>query len=596
MLNCKTAIEQRANVTMDAIAKHDLCLTKGNKENTKPAVESKPFSRREVYKPIVGSSVNLHSNNKKAKEVVNSSNTKSELNDVNAVKKNKKNEHGKPPRGASERDSKKRQTLSQVFLTEQAARPRKRIAEAPKPPSTVLSKPALGTYKGRIVESKIGCLWKSGSHVEGMEQKGRTTSKPLDVERQKIRSKSVANLQGRDIQRQRIQPARSKSVSDRLPNISNHRATAHSIVSHSADTARNMAPALPSSRKSSVICKVKETENLKNKMPVTTDKVLKRPVTSSLTQYRISTEAAEERRAKLADWLASKGKTLKRPPVSLAPPKKNKAVSKPAAQLNDPTVEALPATKLEHNLQSELQSVQESCTEDNPGLDQQASSHLILNSTLDLLDNSNMDLPIDPEIKMNDVVVNLCDALEAMTTLSDCDQDESLPLKLKDESSPLTSFVPKKSKREDDIELAEDGFKCPDKVEVKSDSEESFEEEDIDLRKTPELEEASVVKYNVKTTPYLQSVKRTIEGETNTGGSRQKSTIKDLKFLTPVRRSTRIQRQSSRMPEMLADHDPCVSSLAELVKLDEDSNAYIYRRNPVLFGDLPDHPRDLERI
>lgn len=70
--------------------------------------------------------------------------------------------------------------------------------------------------------------------------------------------------------------------------------------------------------------------------------------------------------------------------------------------------------------------------------------------------------------------------------------------------------------------------------------------------------------------------------------SRKKSNIKDLKFLTPVRRSCRIERKSSHLPTMLLDHDPCVTSLAELVKLDDDPNAYIYRKNPALAEDLPD--------
>ena len=83
-------------------------------------------------------------------------------------------------------------------------------------------------------------------------------------------------------------------------------------------------------------------------------------------------------------------------------------------------------------------------------------------------------------------------------------------------------------------------------------------------------------------------MKKTIEDEASMSTSRRKSNIKDLKFLTPVRRSCRIQRQSSRLPTMLADHDPCVSSLAELVKLDNDANAYIYRRNDALLEDLPD--------
>lgn len=76
-----------------------------------------------------------------------------------------------------------------------------------------------------------------------------------------------------------------------------------------------------------------------------------------------------------------------------------------------------------------------------------------------------------------------------------------------------------------------------------------------------------------------------------TPGSRRKSSIKELKFLTPVRRSSRIHRNSSRLPGLLNEHDPCVSSLAELELLDAaDSNAYIYRKNPALLQHLPDQP------
>lgn len=55
-----------------------------------------------------------------------------------------------------------------------------------------------------------------------------------------------------------------------------------------------------------------------------------------------------------------------------------------------------------------------------------------------------------------------------------------------------------------------------------------------------------------------------------------------------MRRSSRIHNKSSQLPKMLVDPDPCVSSLAELVKLDDNPNAYIYRKNTALVADLPD--------
>lgn len=175
------------------------------------------------------------------------------------------------------------------------------------------------------------------------------------------------------------------------------------------------------------------------------------------------------------------------------------------------------------------------------------------------------------------------------------------------------------------IDMPEDAGK-----QVKDEAEESddqkvemdyVESDDDDvIETTPEMEDASVIKYSVKTTPYLQrwagqlclsksiqlsiwatsfliltkwfsqhfSVRKTIEGEVGTSASRRKSNINDLKFLTPVRRSSRIHNKSSQLPKMLVDHDPCVSSLAELVKLDDNPNAYIYRKNTALVADLPD--------
>ncbi|NXQ86288.1 CKP2L protein, partial [Nyctibius grandis] len=55
----------------------------------------------------------------------------------------------------------------------------------------------------------------------------------------------------------------------------------------------------------------------------------------------------------------------------------------------------------------------------------------------------------------------------------------------------------------------------------------------------------------------------------------------ELKFLTPVRRSTRIERAGSRYPEMLKDHDPVVSSLSEILDAEEDTQ-FFFRKNKAL--------------
>ncbi|NXV53205.1 CKP2L protein, partial [Uria aalge] len=55
----------------------------------------------------------------------------------------------------------------------------------------------------------------------------------------------------------------------------------------------------------------------------------------------------------------------------------------------------------------------------------------------------------------------------------------------------------------------------------------------------------------------------------------------ELKFLTPVRRSLRIEQAGSHYPEMLKDHDPVVSSLSEILDAEEETQ-FFFRKNKAL--------------
>lgn len=56
---------------------------------------------------------------------------------------------------------------------------------------------------------------------------------------------------------------------------------------------------------------------------------------------------------------------------------------------------------------------------------------------------------------------------------------------------------------------------------------------------------------------------------------------RELKFLTPVRRSLRIEGAGSHYPEMLKDHDPVVSSLSEILDAEEETQ-FFFRKNKAL--------------
>ncbi|XP_038674746.1 cytoskeleton-associated protein 2-like isoform X2 [Scyliorhinus canicula] len=86
----------------------------------------------------------------------------------------------------------------------------------------------------------------------------------------------------------------------------------------------------------------------------------------------------------------------------------------------------------------------------------------------------------------------------------------------------------------------------------------------------------SSVKYSVRATPSIHCPKSAVQMEAGN------SVINDLKFLTPVRRSRRIEHVSSQLPLMLQDHDPCISSLEDLKNLGEGSTAFSFRMNSAL--------------
>uniref|UniRef100_A0A3Q3W0U7 Cytoskeleton-associated protein 2 C-terminal domain-containing protein n=1 Tax=Mola mola TaxID=94237 RepID=A0A3Q3W0U7_MOLML len=411
-----------------------------------------------------------------------------------------------------------RKTHSQVFLTEQVLKDKKIIAAVPKLPATVLtSKPAPGMYKGKIVQSKIGSIWKSSSTVQPAQTRSKSAlNRPAQMSKSSVAS---------------CPPARTP------------------VQIYQGDCRRKTVIFLFISLILQ-ICHV-----------VMFSGVFFLCVFCFFSHHRV----------KLAEWLASKGKTLKRPAMTTGKPK----------------VSAKPQPDLKTRPEPVALGNPEPCLESQEpdSLTAHGQTPAIMNTTLDLLDNSDPDLPI---------VVNLCDALEAMMTPSRCRDGEFTyvcnNIEVEDDKSKDGCTKEEKEMREDVSKQEEDKGEDSDEHEAETDNERVQSEKCV--MATPQMENASVVKYSVKTTPYLQSVKRKFVDEASTSACRRKSNIKDLKFLTPVRRSCRIQRKSSHLPTMLLDHDPCVTSLAELVKLDDNPNAYICRKNSALVEDLPDQFRE----
>ncbi|XP_037323214.2 cytoskeleton-associated protein 2 [Pungitius pungitius] len=514
-----------------AVSKRNHTFKKANKENTESSNGSKCSIRRDKTSAAPFKVTNIKNEDTMAKNGPLKAKADPQSTSGEAEKRGKTVQ--KEAKGVAA-SVKLHQTHSRAFLCQQTVK-HKVVAEAPKPPAAgPPSKSALGMYKGKIVQSKIGSIWKPTA--------GGADLKTGDRNEMRRRSKSIAEMPGHGAQKP-FQTS-SKSVMDGTAQV-----TKPAVVSRPAgvQSARRPASAVSetlASCRNANVAPVQRggTHRSQPKSLATNKQVNKPPVSSTLSQYRFTMENAEERRAKLADWLASKGKTFKRPPSTAAEPSKTRVPAKAKVQSQTPE---------------------------------------IMNTPLELLENSD----IEQQDSVDDIVVNLCDVLEALVTPSRC--DELSKMTNVGSNVQLEDSKPHSECKVEGVQqkMSENVAQVKDEVE---ESEEGELDDECVMVTTPKTADASVIKYSVKTTPYLQSVKRTIEEEASTSRCRRKSNIKDLKFLTPVRRSCRIERNASRLPPMLVDPDPCVSSLAELLKLDDHPNAYIYRKNHALLEEQPD--------
>lgn len=113
------------------------------------------------------------------------------------------------------------------------------------------------------------------------------------------------------------------------------------------------------------------------------------------------------RRAKLAQWQASKGKTFKRPAMTAGAPPKTKVCAKPKANLQP---ESQPAAQRNPEPELSMEAHKPDSAADTQGAESTTHSQTpaIMETTIDLLSNSDADLPVDPQDRMDDVRKQAC--------------------------------------------------------------------------------------------------------------------------------------------------------------------------------------------
>uniref|UniRef100_A0A5F9C219 Cytoskeleton associated protein 2 n=1 Tax=Oryctolagus cuniculus TaxID=9986 RepID=A0A5F9C219_RABIT len=531
-------------------------------------------------------------------------------------------------------------TLSQAFHLKNNNKKKPVTAEKPKQDANMPKKPVLGAYRGQIVQSKINSFRKplqvKDASLTTTTKLATTVSKatkpqPINTSSETVKSEQPSNM-----------TAATKSVSTtsqntqlvRPPIRSHHDNTQNtgkqSINRTSANVTIRKGPRekeLLQSKPALSSVKTASSQDIKRNKALSrgiASEMVAKPTSSSnaklvekskpVDQQRptIATatvssrsgqpkETAEQRKARLSEWKAGKGRVLKRPsnPVVQQPEPEGQA-GKPVGSfwttMAEEDEQRLFTEKVNKTISECLNLITEGCPKEE-----------IL-------------------ITLNDLIKNIPDATKLVKYWICLARIEPITSPIENiiaiyEKAILAGAQPIEEMRHTIVDILT--MKSQEKVNFGGNTEEAYatkeqiqegntEDKDLNLEpvkqeienkhhrnvvfqdceneqddktkdstndvKTPNTETRAscIIKYNVSTTPYLQSVKKKMQfDETN-------SAYKELKFLTPVRRSRRLQDKTSKLPDMLKDHYPCVSSLEQLTELGSEADAFVCRPNVAL--------------
>ncbi|NXL71004.1 CKAP2 protein, partial [Leptocoma aspasia] len=544
-------------------------------------------------------------------------------------------------------------SLSKAILEIKRIKERHLTAEKQNASISVPKKPALGRYRGKVIQSKINSFWKA-EKTEG-EKSSLTDKKPFPSATKQaansssmkscnavLKTNKVAN-NAKSVKSSGVLPFHSKP-SDKaatnsqsglkkqltfgvapkkviVPKVvggrrsqplkaasSNPDRKVRAVKKH-ADFCEDARPEAPA-KSTSVALGTKSGQNFK---------------TDGKRKSILPKESAEERRARLEEWRASRGKVMRRPPIHafLGPQSKSEEQEFSAAdkeKINKTLSECLKLTEQGHH-GDEARAILEDLIHSIPRvkklakywiccmrLEQMGLGKLIavyeeailagampreelrhtlvdtIKSTEGLFNSDKggtvieahlsevVEVSKEPNLSVEPVqetFKGLCpddDQKEESDnkkaeTSSEVIKKEEIDLDLK----PRAEILPKKNKKHKAKERAKKKGKC------EREQKEDGIKNTAQAINSPEKENDTSysMRCNPPTTPYLESVKMHPEANDCTG--------KDLKLVTPLRYSQRIREKMSKLPD--AVQDPCVSSLEQLGDLESKAAVFIHKQS-----------------
>ncbi|XP_051843346.1 cytoskeleton-associated protein 2 isoform X2 [Antechinus flavipes] len=561
-------------------------------------------------------------------------------------------------------------SLSQTFRLKRNSKEKQLAAEKLKQDATLPKKPVLGSYRGRVVQSKVNSFRKPSVVTEEGSMTNKTTSttipktqsvSKIDIAVKGGRTTSItSSTKSNSIPSSQNKTAFQSSRKNQVDAIQNKEKEATVRTAVNVTIRREplkkrlpLSNPVPPNVKTNLISSVKENEaSSKYKTPVAiaihnseskpastfsskfredskiVDKrryTLTRPPINTGRRTTLTKESAEERRARLLEWQNDNRRVIKRPPISglPAPSKMELPKEKPVESfwttIAEEDEQRLFTDKVNKIFSEYLNLINKGCPREEVllTLDELIvkipDAKKLVKYWVCLARLEPITSPLEniiaiyekailagaqPMEEMRHTFADILTMKSQVTANSGENADEVCSTN--EEVRKLCEEVINQDKigvvGASTVENSEsnDGDHKTRNVKIQAFEREQEDkaEDSNSVLETPDKDTRGsyVIKYNVSTTPYLQSVKKKMNVDENS------SSFKDLKFLTPVRRSRRLQEKFCKLPDMLKDHYPCVSSLEQLAELGSESSAYICRPNTALFASsLDEETKETEK-
>ncbi|XP_039572645.1 cytoskeleton-associated protein 2 isoform X1 [Passer montanus] len=545
-------------------------------------------------------------------------------------------------------------SLSKAILEIKRIKERHLTAEKQNASVIIPKKPALGRYRGKVIQSKINSFWKAGK-TEG-EKSSLPDKKPFpSATKQATNSLSTksCNTVPKTIKvannpksvKSSVMPFQNKPSDKAATNsqsglkkqplaVAPKKVIVPKVVGGRRPQPLKAASSNPDRKvrgvkKCTDFCEDAQPEALARSTFVAPG--TKSGHNSRMDENRKSIlpkESAEERRARLDEWRASRGKVMRRPPIRalLGPQSKSEEQEFSAAdaeKVNKTLSECLHLAEQGHH-SDEARAMLEDLIHSIPGVKKLAkywiccmrleqTGHLgkliavyeeailagampreelrhtlveTIKNTEGLFNSDNGETVIEAHLsEVVEVSKEPNSSVEPVQEpfkdlCQDDDQKEESDNKKAETSSevikkeeidldlkPRGEILPKKNKKQRAKERAKKKGKCD------REQKEDGMKNTAQAINSPEKENDTSysMRCNPPTTPYLESVK--IHPEAND------CSAKDLKIITPLRYSQRIREKMCKLPDAVKDQDPCVSSLEQLGDLDSKATVFIHKQS-----------------